>query len=285
MPQDFIGSITNELNALVLQTSPVFLATGNQILTAIGIIMLVLYGIRWATHSAARHFPEFPYGDVIHFFGMFLLAEALLKYYNAPLPFTNSSFHQLLPAAAADLAKNIDLGSVTKLLQHIKAILDGTERPSVFNPLELVMFVLLLVNMLVAEGLVFAASILGFVGIGIGSLIGPLFIPWLVVPKVEWLFWNWLSFMLQYSFYQVLASALVFVWSNVLVTFLDSSFHGDYSLAHAMSLIVPLAVLNIGMFYSIFKIPSFVSDLFKGAASAGANFASRVGTSVKGAFA
>jgi TrbL/VirB6 plasmid conjugal transfer protein len=285
MPQDFIGSVTNELNALVSQGGPVFLATGNQILTAIGIIMLVLYGVRWAIHSASRHHPEFPYGEVIHFFGMFLLAEALLRYYNAPLPFTNSSFHQLLPAAAADLAKTIDLGTVSTLLQHIKAIVEGTERPSVFNPLELVMFVLLLVNMLVAEGLVFAASILGFIGIGLGSLMGPLFIPWLVVPKVSWLFWNWFSFMLQYSFYQVIASALVWVWANVLVTFLDNSFHGDYSLSHVMSLIVPMAVLNIGMFYSIFRIPAFVQDLFKGAAASGAGFASSVATSVKGAFA
>ena len=152
----------------------------------------------------------------IHFFGMFLLAEALLRYYDAPLPFTNSSFHQLLPNAAADLAKNIDLASLNTMLQRIKAILDGTERPSVFNPFELVMFVGLLLNMAVAEGLAFATAIVGFVGIGIGSLLGPLFIPWLVVPKVSWLFWNWFSFMLQYSFYQVVASALVFVWTSVI---------------------------------------------------------------------
>ena len=285
MPEDFIGYVTQELNNLVQAGEPVFLATGNQLLTAMGIIMLVIYGIRWAAYSASRHHPEFPYGEVIHFFGMFLFAEALLRYYNAPLPFTNASFHQLLPAAAADLAKNIDLGSLNTMLQRIKAILDGTERPSVFNPLELVMFGSLMVNMIIAEGLVFATAILGFIGIGIGSLLGPLFIPWLVVPKVSWLFWNWLSFMLQYSFYQVVASALVFVWTNILATFLEKAFHGDYSLAHVAVLIVPLGVLNFGMFFSLFRVTSFVGDLFRGTAAAGAGLASSVAGSVRGAFA
>lgn len=285
MPQDFIGYVTQELDALVQAGAPVFLATGNQILTAMGIIMLVIYGIRWATHSAARHFPEFPYGEVVHFFGMFLLAEALLRYYNAPLPFTNSSFHQLLPNAAEDLAKNIDLASLNTMLQRIKAIIDGTEPPSVFNPLELVMFVLLLINMVVAEGLVFATAILGFIGIGIGSLLGPLFIPWLVVPKVSWLFWNWFSFMLQYSFYQVVASALVFVWTNIIATFLDKGFHGDYSLAHVAVLLLPLGVLNFGMFFSLLRVSSFVGDLFRGTAATGAGFANSLASSVRGAFA
>lgn len=284
MPEDYIGYVTNQLDALITSGAPVFLATGNQILTAMGIIMLVTYGFRWATHSASRHHPEFPYSEVIHFFGLFLVAETLLRYYNAPLPFTGSSFHQLLPDVAEQLAKNIDLASLNTMLERITAIVNGTERPSVFNPLELVMFVLLLLNMVIAEGLVFAAAILGFIGIGLGSLLGPLFIPWLVVPKVSWLFWNWFSFMLQYSFYQVVASALVFVWTNLIATFLDKAFHGDYSLAHAAVLLLPLGVLNFGMFFSMFRITSFVNDLFRGTASTGAGFAASLAGSVRGAF-
>jgi hypothetical protein len=63
-PADYIGSITDSVNILVTSGSPVFLATGNQVLTAVGIIMLVLYGLKWATHSSARHHPEFPYGEL-----------------------------------------------------------------------------------------------------------------------------------------------------------------------------------------------------------------------------
>jgi hypothetical protein len=105
------------------------------------------------------------------------------------------------------------------------------------------------------------------------------------VPRLSWLFWNWISFMLQYSFYQVVASALVFVWTNVLVNFIDRSVHGDYTLAHFFILLVPLGMLNIGLAFSVFRVTSFVSDLFKGAAAAGGNLTGSVATVVKGAFA
>src|SRR5690348_18453025 len=85
-PADYIGSITHSVNTLVTSGTPVFLATGNQVLTAVGIIMLILYGLKWATHSSARHHPEFPYGELLHFFGLFLVAEMMLRYYNVPLP-------------------------------------------------------------------------------------------------------------------------------------------------------------------------------------------------------
>ena len=44
-------------------------------------------------------------------------------------------------------------------------------------------------------------------------------------------------------------------------------------------------MLNIGLIFSVFRITSFVSDLFKGAAAAGTNLAGSVAVAVKGAFA
>ena len=284
-PADYIGSITDSVTNLVTSGSPVFLATGNQVLTAVGIVMLVLYELKWATHSSARHHPEFPYGEVFHFFGLFLVAEMMLRYYDVPLPMIGSSVHQVLPEIGRQLSSNIDLASLDTLLARIAAIATGTERPSIFNPLELFVFASIMVDMIAIEGILFGVTILGFVAVGIGSVIGPIFIPFLIVPRLNWLFWNWLSFMLQYSFYQVVASALVFVWTNVLVNFIDRSIHGDYTLAHFFVLLVPLGMLNIGLAFSVFRVTSFVSDLFKGAAAAGGNLAGGVATVVKGAFA
>jgi hypothetical protein len=83
----------------------------------------------------------------------------------------------------------------------------------------------------------------------------------------------------------VVASALVFVWTNVLVNFIDHSIHGDYTLAHFFILLVPLGMLNIGLIFSAFRITSFVDDSFTGAATAGSGFAGSVASAMKGAFA
>jgi hypothetical protein len=50
---DYIGTVTASVTDLVTGAAPVFLTFGNQLLTSLGIIMLVIYGLKWATHSAA----------------------------------------------------------------------------------------------------------------------------------------------------------------------------------------------------------------------------------------
>ena len=47
--------------------------------------------------------------------------------------------------------------------------------------------------------------------------IGPIFIPWFIVPKMDWLFWGWFKAFIGFSFYQVVASAFIFIFSKVLV--------------------------------------------------------------------
>lgn len=281
---DYVTMITSSIDNLVAADSPVFLGIGNQLLTAIGIIMLVIYGLKWALHSASRHHPEFDFPGVVHFFAMFLVTEMMMRYYNTPLPWTSSSFHQLLPDTGRQLAGIIDLSSLNTLLAAVKDAIHRAQKPG--NDFLLVfIYTGVLIDMVLVEGILFAVSILGFIAVGIGSLLGPLFIPWLIVPRVSWLFWNWLQFMLQYSFYRVVSSALVYIWANVIVGFFTNSIHGDYTLAHLLVLILPFGMLNIGLFFSLFKVTSFVSDLFKGTAAAGSGIAGSMAGVIRGAFA
>jgi hypothetical protein len=283
---DYTGYVTNQITNLVISGVPILLPIGNQLLTWIGVTMLVIYALRWMAHSASRHHPEFPFGELMHFFGLFLVAEMLLRYYDVPLGIVGGiSVHQALPKLAQDLAGRISIASLGTVLSRILAIVSGAQTPSYWNPLHVLVYLGILIDMGIIEAVLFALTILGFIAVGIGSVLGPIFIPFLVVNRLNWLFWNWFSFMLQYSFYQVIANCLVFVWTNVLVTFIDSEIAGDYTIAHFIVLIPALVILNAGMFFTVFKITHFVSDLFKGTASAGSGFSSAIGAAVKGAFA
>jgi type IV secretory pathway VirB6-like protein len=57
----------------------------------------------------------------------------------------------------------------------------------------------------------------GFVAQAICILVGPIFIPFFIVPKLEWLFWGWLKCFMQYAFYQVIAAATMFVMGNLVI--------------------------------------------------------------------
>jgi hypothetical protein len=106
---DYITTITGAIDALVTADGSVFVAAGHQILTSLGIIMLVVCGLRLAGESAARHHSEFGFPALIQFFALFLIAEALMRYYLAPLPWTNVSLSRILPDTARFFAGTMDL--------------------------------------------------------------------------------------------------------------------------------------------------------------------------------
>ena len=68
------------------------------------------------------------------------------------------------------------------------------------------------------EAVAFAVIAYGYVASAVCVLIGPIFIPWFIVPKMDWLFWGWLKAFIGFSFYQVVAAAFVFVFAKVLAS-------------------------------------------------------------------
>lgn len=82
---DYTGYVTTQIDSLIMGSLPSIQSVGNSLLTWIGVIMLVIYSFRWMAHSASRHHPEFPFGELMHFFGLFLVAEMMLRYYDVPL--------------------------------------------------------------------------------------------------------------------------------------------------------------------------------------------------------
>ncbi len=282
--QTYSTTVAHEILTLVTSGQPVFMAFGTKLLTSLGVIMLVIYGLKWALASASNYHGHFDFPGMVHFFCLFIMAEMMLRFYNTPLPWVGSSFSQLLPDTGQTFANSISMSALTTLIGQIGNIVSNMKPPGVLSGLDIVVYCFILLDMTVISGVLFAITIIGFVAIGIGALVGPIFIPWLVVPRMAWLFWNWLSYMLQYSFYPVIAAALVFVWSNVLVTFVTHTIHGDYTIAHWIKLLVPLGLLNIGMFVSMFRIHSFISDLFRGGAAAGAALSGNLLGIAKGLF-
>ena len=94
-------------------------------------------------------------------------------------------------------------------------------------------------------------------------MLGPMFIPFFIVPKMEWLFWGWLKSLMQYAFYPVVANAYIFVFGQMLIHFVDGAPPG-YTGAKVALLFFPLLLMLIAFTYGIVMIPSLVSSLFSG---------------------
>ena len=105
----------------------------------------------------------------------------------------------------------------------------------------------------------------GLVATGVAVLVGPVFIPFFLVPQLDWLFWGWLKSLLQYAFYQVIAQAFVFVFGSFLINFLDAfppPVHGGPAARRRL----PADLLLVAFTYGLLKVPSLTHSLFSGGA-------------------
>ena len=103
----------------------------------------------------------------------------------------------------------------------------------------------------------------GYIAAAIAVLLGPIFIPFFIVPKMEWLFWGWFKALLQYAFYPVVANAYIFVFGQLLIHFVDSH-PPPYDGATLAVLFLPLLFLLIAFTWGVLLIPSLVNSLFTG---------------------
>ena len=189
---------------------------------------------------------------MIHFFFLFLLGETMLRYWNAPLGLLGGhNVHQIIPVIAYDLANKINIAALDTLTSQVDNILKNTPFPGATQFLEIGLYFEFTGLLILADGVLFVLTLLSFVAIGIGTLVGPLLVPFILVPRFNWLFYNWLSYTIKYSFYQVVANALTFIWANAFVFVINNLFGGNFALAHAATEILGLFLLSAGMLASI----------------------------------
>ena len=113
--------------------------------------------------------------------------------------------------------------------------------------------------------MIFFVISLGFIAQGICVLLGPLFIPFFIVPQMEWLFWGWFKALIQYSFYPVITNAFIFVFSRMITSPTYNAWN-NLSAEQALSMLPAMLILFVGAMLSIGKIPSIVNSIFSGSA-------------------
>jgi hypothetical protein len=160
-------------------------------------------------------------------------------------------------------------------------IFDHLENPGV-DAGAILAYVLVKLFMLFMGVILIAPIAFGFVALGMGAVLWPVFIPWIIVPKLSWLFWNPTTYMLKYSFFRVFATMLTFVFAGVMVQLIDGAVYQDlpnhqYSLAQFDGLLL-IGMIGIGAVctWMVLKLPSLVGDWFGGSANAGNSFPSMV---------
>ena len=101
-------------------------------------------------------------------------------------------------------------------------------------------------------------------------LLGPVFIPFFIVPQLDWLFWGWLKAFIQYSFYQVVAAGVLYIVSQFTYGIIHAQITGLVSATDLIRISPVLVVTYLAAIYAIIKGPMLTSHIFSGASGGSA---------------
>lgn len=251
------------LTDLLTTNSNTFQALGLNLFRGFALILIVWFGAKSALSSASGG-AGFRFDHFAQLLMTIAFGFAMITYYSNPLPGIGVSFHSLIINEGLALANQLNSGLVSEIFQRLDGIYFSLEVPVIaFDIVAILHYILVVAMIIILEAAVFFVIAFGYIAAAIAVLLGPVFIPFFIVPKMEWLFWGWFKAFLQYSFYPVVANAYLFVFGNMLIHLVDSH-PPPYDGAAIALLFAPLLFLLIAFVYGVVKIPSLVSSLFSG---------------------
>jgi hypothetical protein len=259
---DPFASITAATLDLLTRDGDLFLALGTNLFRGLAVILVAWFGIRAALTSAEGG-PPLPLGSFASLLLTIAFGFTMMTYYRAPIPGFGLSFTQLLTDQPIFLARQLEVTQVQQLSDRLNQLYLSIEQPLLFNVPALVGYVVVSLVVTGARVVLLAVIAFGLVATGVAVLVGPVFVPFFLVPQLDWLFWGWLKSLLQYAFYQVIAQAVVFVFGTFLINFLDA-FPPPYTVDRLLVGGFHLISLLVAFTYGLLKVPSLTNSLFAG---------------------
>jgi type IV secretory pathway VirB6-like protein len=267
MPPSSMNDLFAFLTSLMTQNAALFQTMGTNMFRGFAVILIVWFGVKSALGSAGGgQGPLFHFDNFADLLLTIAFGFAMITYYSTPIPGFGVSFYHLIIDQGLNLANQLNHSLVQDVWDRLTGLYWGMETPALtiaLNIMEIVRYSVTILCLIAAQAAVFAVIAFGYVAAAIAVLLGPIFIPFFIVPRMEWLFWGWLRSLIQYAFYPVVANAYLYVFGNLLIHFVDSN-PPPYDGAAILLLFFPLVLLLLAFTYGIVQIPSLVNSIFSG---------------------
>jgi type IV secretory pathway VirB6-like protein len=224
---------------------------------------VVWYGIK-AALAAGEHRGGFHFANFVTLILMISFGFAMVNYYDAPIPGFGRDFHHLITDEAASLSNQIGQANAQRIADDTSYVLGNLEAPGITQPIATFLYALLWLAAVVTEGLALIVVAFGVVATAVCILLGPVFIPFFIVPQLDWLFWGWLKAFIQYAFYQVVAAGVLYIVSQFTYGIIHAQITGLISPTDLIRISPVLVVMYLAAIYAIIKVPMLTSHIFSG---------------------
>jgi hypothetical protein len=265
MQTDFLQFMYQAINNLLTQNLGFFDAMGQNLFRMFATILVAWYGIKSALSAASGkhtfHFDNFASLLLTIAFGF-----AMINYYSTPIPGIGTSFHNLITDEAQFLANKINQTELQTIVDRIGDFEARIDAPGVTDMLGMAIYIIVIILLAVAQAISIVVIAYGFIASAVCVLVGPIFVPFFIVPKLEWLFWGWLRCFLQYAFYEVIAAAVVYIIGNLIIGVLTLQGTGTISTLQLIGWFPVLLITFVASIYVLLKVPALTNHIFSGTA-------------------
>jgi len=255
-----VGTIQQAISSLLTTYEPEFLRLGYSMFVAFATILIVWHGIRVMLGGESLGEHMFGFAKLLLFIAF---GYAIVACYESPIPGIGVSFSNLITDQAHDLANVLDARSLELVFDHLDELWQHFVQPDAWSILANLIYWLLLIVVTLAKVLSLAVVAFGLIASAVCALVGPIFVPFFIVPKLDFLFWSWFKAFIQYSFIPVIAFAFLMVFEQFVFRYLTTLPPGiteDEYMVYGIQAFVVVGVFTVG----ILLVPSLTNSIFSG---------------------
>ena len=179
------------------------------------------------------------------------------------MPGIGVSFSNLITDQAGYFQSVLEARAFDNIYHHFDELSDHFLQPDAWSILANLIYWSVLLLIALAKALSLAVIAFGLIASAVCGLLGPIFVPFFIVPKLDWLFWGWLKSFIQYSFIPVVAIAFLMIFEQFVfryVTTLPPTITpAEYGI-YALQAFAVVATFCMG----ILQVPSLTQSIFSG---------------------
>ena len=257
---DPIGTVQQAIVSLLMTQEPAFIAMGHRMFLAFATMLVAWQGLRMMLASRQAGEDMFSFAKLIL---VIAFGYAMIAYYESPIPGFGVSFSNLITDQTSDLASLIGARAVQAAQQTLSDLWNALEQPDAWSILANLLYWLMLIVIGLAQFALLFVICFGLIASAVCALLGPLFVPFFIVPTLEWLFWGWLKAFVQYSFVPVVANAFIFIFERFLSRYLQTLPPGlrfEEQLLYGVHAVMILVTFTVG----VLLVPSLTASIFSG---------------------
>ena len=191
---NLIPTIQQAIGNLLTTHEPEFLAFGSRLFMALATIVLAWQGIRLMFSSDAMNDKLFDFAKALL---VVSFGYGLITFYESPIPGIGVSFSNLITDQAYYFQSVLEARAFDNIYQHFDELSDHFLQPDAWSILANLIYWTVLLLIALAKALSLAVIAFGLIASAVCGLLGPIFVPFFIVPKLDWLFWGWLKSFIQ----------------------------------------------------------------------------------------